>query len=306
MDLDSVVDELYGLDPADFTARRDALAGEARKGGDRDLATAIKALKKPSAAAFTVNLMARTHAEEIDRLIALGGRLREAQAALSGDDLRALGRQRQQLVAGVAQEARRTAREAGQPVSDAVQREVESTFEAALADEAAGEAVKQGRLLRSLERSGMDPVDRERAVAGGPPAPGRPGPGKVAATRPTPTANDDGDELARARRARDEKTREERARAEEEAARADREAREAEERLAAAVSQLEEAERQRDAAEEAVNRLQEQLAEARDRADRAASEEHRARRVRRDAEDEADHARAAAERARRRADALGG
>ena len=60
--------------------------------------------------------------------------MRAAQAALSGEDLRQLGRQRQQLIAGLAHEARRVSADAGHPVSDAVGREIESTFEAALAD----------------------------------------------------------------------------------------------------------------------------------------------------------------------------
>lgn len=306
MDLDTVVDELYGLDPSEFTARRDALAAEARKGGERELAGAIKSLKKPSAAAYTVNLMARTRSEEIDRLIALGGRLREAQEALSGDDLRALGRQRQQLVAGLAGEARRTARQAGHPISDSVQREVEATFEAALGDEAAGKAVRQGRLVRSLERSGLDPVELEGAVAGGGPASRGLANGRKAPATPAAGTGDDGDELGRARRAREEKAREERARAEEAATRAQAEARQAQARLEDAVSEHEAAERRRDEAEEKVSRLQELLAAARDEADRAAEEEHRTRRGRREAEREAEAAGAAADRARARADALDG
>ena len=35
MDLDDAVEELYGLDPAEFTARRDGLSGEARKANAR-------------------------------------------------------------------------------------------------------------------------------------------------------------------------------------------------------------------------------------------------------------------------------
>lgn len=86
MDLDSVTDELYGLDPSEFTSRRDQLSSEARTHGDRDLAASIKALRRPSAAAYTVNPMAREKADEIGRLIDLGARMREAQAALSGED----------------------------------------------------------------------------------------------------------------------------------------------------------------------------------------------------------------------------
>ncbi|HWE58043.1 MAG TPA: hypothetical protein VG435_21255 [Acidimicrobiales bacterium] len=194
MEIDEVVDELYRLELAEFTPRRDALSTEARKAGDRDLAATVKALRKPSAAAYTVNLMSRVRPDEIDRLIELGGRMREAQAQLSGDDLRALGRQRSQLVAGLATEARRIARDHGHAVSDAVHKEVQATFEAALADAWAGEAVRGGCLIRSLYRTGMDPVDLTGAVAGqAPPGPARrtppakaaeSGPGRSGTDRP--------------------------------------------------------------------------------------------------------------------------
>ncbi|HMC38980.1 MAG TPA: hypothetical protein VKI19_04905, partial [Acidimicrobiales bacterium] len=186
MDLAPVLDELYGLDPAEFTARRDALSAEARKSGEREAATAIKALRRPSAAAYVVNLMARARENDIARLLELGGQMRQAQEALSGDDLRALGRQRQQLIGGMAGEARRLAAESGHPVSESVAREVEATFEAALADPWAGEAVRAGRLVRSLHRSGMDPVDLTGAVAGPAGAAGPP-PTRAKTAGPAPT-----------------------------------------------------------------------------------------------------------------------
>jgi hypothetical protein len=47
VELDDAVDVLYGLDPTEFTARRDALAVDARRAGDQPLAAAIKALRGP-------------------------------------------------------------------------------------------------------------------------------------------------------------------------------------------------------------------------------------------------------------------
>src|SRR5690348_14952877 len=146
MDLNQIVDELYALPPSDFTARRDQLSSEAKKAGERDLAAAVKALRRPSAAAFALNLMARTRGDRIDALIELGGRMKAAQEALSGDELRALGRQRSQLIHAVTQEVRSVSHDAGHPVSDSVAREIESTLEAAFADTWAGQAVRQGRL----------------------------------------------------------------------------------------------------------------------------------------------------------------
>ncbi len=334
--LETALDELYGLDPSEFTARRDARATEARKEGDRELAAAVKALRRPSAAASTVNMMARSRADEVGRLIDLGARLREAQAALSGDELRALGRQRQQVVAGLAHEARRLAREAGHPISEATAREVEATFEAALADAAAGEAVRAGRLVRALEHRGMDPVDLEGAVAGAAPA-GTAGSGgagtRTGSTSPTTsgiqdkqaksarsesaagtdrsrTGRDTAEDLSRREREQEEERRQAEARAkaraeaEEAAERAEEQARRAEGRRAEAADERAEAERRRAETDESVQRLEQQLGEARDEADRAAAAERAARRALREAEDGAESAAAAARKARAAADAL--
>ena len=287
MDLNHVVDELYGLAPGQFTARRDELSAEAKKAGDRDLAAAVKTLRRPSAAAFAVNLMARTRAERIDALIQLGGQMKAAQDALSGEELRALGRQRSLLIHAVTQEVRGVAHEAGHPVSDAVAREIETTLEAAFADPWAGQAVRQGRLVRALERSGLGSVDLEGAVAGtlaaSPPAP---------RSRPAP-ASDDQREA-------------ERARALEWADRASAWADEAADASAAAVAEHDAAVARRDGAESEVRRLEDALRAARTASDQAVDAEAHARRARREAEERSEEATAAAQKARAAADAFRG
>ena len=301
-----MLDELYGMDPAGFTARRDALAASARKNGDRALAAAVKALRRPSAAAHAVNLMARRRGQEIDRLIELGQRLREAQEALAGDELRALGRQRHQVIAGLAQEARADSRAAGLNLSDAAQREVESTFEAALGDEAAADAVRSGRLVRALERTGLDPVDVEGAVAGGGPAAPRTAAARqtaaaprtaatprTAAARQTPPSEDRRTETRTAARTQAES---DLAQAEQAVARTTAAAEQAEHDLARAETEHDAAARSQAEADEEVGRLKERLAAARDEADRAADAERASRRARKEAED-------AARSARREADA---
>ena len=51
--LEATSDELYASAPTEFVARRDALAAEARAAGDRGLAAALKALRRPSVGAWT-------------------------------------------------------------------------------------------------------------------------------------------------------------------------------------------------------------------------------------------------------------
>ncbi|HET9075920.1 MAG TPA: hypothetical protein VFN68_03225 [Acidimicrobiales bacterium] len=263
MDLESVVEELYGLDPAEFTSTRDERARQARQAGDRGLAGGIKALKRPSTAAWAVNLLARHRRADLQQLLGLGEQLRAAQASLDGDELRALGRRRHQVVAGMAGQARTLAQDRGVRVSDAVEREVIDTLEAALADPAAGAAAGSGRLVRSLTHTGLDEVDLDGAVPGSPPAPvgtsGRPGVGTGPASAEAEAAARTEAEVAAAEVAAAE-------------ADADRAA-ETVERIRGRLDRAAEAHhaatgRARDAAE-AVRHLEQQIDDARRLADRA-------------------------------------
>lgn len=80
--LDDARAALYG-DPLDgFVASRDALVKEARAGGDRDLAGAIKALRKPTVAADALNRALRADPDAVDAVLEAAERLRSTQEAL--------------------------------------------------------------------------------------------------------------------------------------------------------------------------------------------------------------------------------
>ena len=77
-------EKLYGLDPSEFTAARNARAKELKK-DDPELAAAVAALPKPSVAAAALNELLREDPSEVRALIQSGKRLRQAQeAAVSG------------------------------------------------------------------------------------------------------------------------------------------------------------------------------------------------------------------------------
>jgi hypothetical protein len=61
-------DELYGLPLADFTRARNEHARRLRQEGLRDEAETVKALRKPTAAAWTLNQLARQHPKEVKRI----------------------------------------------------------------------------------------------------------------------------------------------------------------------------------------------------------------------------------------------
>ena len=54
---DDDLDELYDAKPEEFTALRTKLAAEAKKRGDADTAKQISAARKPTTAAWVVNLL---------------------------------------------------------------------------------------------------------------------------------------------------------------------------------------------------------------------------------------------------------
>jgi hypothetical protein len=173
--LSQVADELYGLVPADFTAARDEHARQARSAGQREMAAEIKKLARPTASAWLVNQLVRDAPGQMDRLFDIGQSLQDAQRELAGDRMRELSAQRRQIIAELVPAASRLAASAGQPVSAAALNEVRATLEAALADPAAGTAVRSGRLTRALAYAGLGEVDLTAAMAVLPGASQRPG-----------------------------------------------------------------------------------------------------------------------------------
>jgi hypothetical protein len=163
----SLLDEaeaLYGLPLAEFTPARDARVKELRA-SDRELADAIKTLKKPSLAAWVLNLLVRREPDQVAQLISLGASLRDAAESLDGAQLRELTKQRRQLTAAVTTVARRHALAEGHKVTESVAGEVESTLTAAMLDTGAAAAVRSGLLVRAFATTGLGDLDAASYVA---------------------------------------------------------------------------------------------------------------------------------------------
>ncbi|MGN6088123.1 MAG: hypothetical protein ACTHNT_02415, partial [Actinomycetales bacterium] len=155
-DLPALLDELYGLPPEEFIAARDAEAKQLKaSGAPRELLSVVKGARRPTVAAWLLNTLVRERADQVQPFLQLGEGLREAQATLQGDQLRALSRQRQQLIAALVREVRGLAGERGRRLSDAIVRELEETLDAALADPDAAAALASGRLVSGLEHVGF-------------------------------------------------------------------------------------------------------------------------------------------------------
>jgi hypothetical protein len=158
--VEEVAEELYALPPEEFTAAR-AAAAKADKAAAKD----INALRKPTVGAWLVNTLARSEPVLLDELLALGPALGDAQRSGQGDALRELGERRRQLIGAVTDKAFGVA---GRAATPALRSEVGSTLEAALADPATADAVRSGRLTRTLSYAGFGGVDLDGAVAVGP------------------------------------------------------------------------------------------------------------------------------------------
>ncbi|MEU7723435.1 hypothetical protein [Streptomyces tibetensis] len=178
MDYDSVADELYALRPQEFTAARASAVAAARTAGDRELAARIHALRRPSLAAWVSNLLVRSSPGEVEPLLRLGEGLRQAHQDLDGAQLRELSRRQHALIRALSLQARQLAQEAGHPIGESVQREVENTLHAVLADPEAARAWAGGRLTKPLSATVGFPAVAEGARPQRPapaPAPSRPG-----------------------------------------------------------------------------------------------------------------------------------
>ncbi|MGW5921160.1 hypothetical protein ACWFPY_19425 [Nocardia fluminea] len=268
MTLDDVAGELYTLDPGDFVSTRAERAAQARADGDRDLAKAITALRKPTVAAWTVNLLARHAPREIAALLDLGDALRSAQRQLSGDKLRALGTQRQQVVNAMTKRAAELAAEHDRPASEQVLREVGQTLTAALADPEVADLVRTGVLPTTVTYDGFGPAGLVAITGGKATTPKRP-------SKPRPAPKDtEAERRAQAQQELDDAesglaaARADRDAAEAAAAQAESDLDEVETRIAELRAELEHAEQQRHFARTAEHRARGEFTSARSQFDR--------------------------------------
>jgi DNA repair exonuclease SbcCD ATPase subunit len=161
-DLLDIADELYGLLLADFTPARDAKAKQLK---GSELAGPVKTLKKPTVAAWVVNMLVRHETEQVDQVLAVGAALRDAAQSLDGKELRELTKQRRQLTAAVTTRARGVAGTLGTKVTQAVADQVEGTLTAAMLDPDCAKALRSGLLITHLSATGVGESAAGAAVA---------------------------------------------------------------------------------------------------------------------------------------------
>jgi hypothetical protein len=152
----TVADRIYAVPATDFIAARDA---EAKACADKELAKQVKALRKPSVAAWAVNLLVRREAAQIDQVLGLAESLRAAAESLDGEELRTLTRQRRQLTAALTQTARDLVREHDVRLTGAVADQVEGMLNAAMLDPVAAAVLRSGLVVTAFTSTGVSDLD---------------------------------------------------------------------------------------------------------------------------------------------------
>jgi hypothetical protein len=264
---DDTIDRLYGLALDAFIGERDALARELRNMGKRGEAAAVKALAKPTIAAWAVNQAVRSQPQAARELWEAGDALAAAQEAVlsgkgSGSDLRSATERERMAVEPLVDAARGLLTSSGGDLSETTIERVRETLHAAAIDPDAREEVAAGRATRERSPRGLfggEPAPpaagkRERGAA----AEGKRGAGaRDAAARKREreeAAARKREEAAARKREREEGAAHERARkaAADRVRKAERELAQTEARSAAAAERLEEARANERAAVEAL------------------------------------------------------
>ena len=157
--LEKELDSLFAAPLDDFVAERDALAKRLRADGDRETADRVKALRKPSAAVWAVNQLARRQQKDYRALLAAGDRLRKAQEQVLGGTppakLQEAATAERELVDRLTEKGRALLEVAGHTPTDSMVRRVSGTLHAAATRPDLREAAESGRLEHEEETAGF-------------------------------------------------------------------------------------------------------------------------------------------------------
>jgi hypothetical protein len=157
--------ELYGLAPEQFTAERNRLAKAAKDAGDIRTSETIKALRKPTLAAWLANQLVRAEPAKVDDITQLGEQLRHAHVSGDRTQLRQLTHRRYNLVQQLVKTARTNAKQQGSPVSEQIAQRLTETLDAAVVDPGAAQLLRTGQLTSALRHVGFGVVDETGAPA---------------------------------------------------------------------------------------------------------------------------------------------
>ena len=156
--LERELDALYQLPLDRFTAARNELAKRLRADGETEAAEQVKALRKPTAAVWLVNRLAREDELDIQRLLKAGESMTRTQAKVargqSPEGFLEARREEQRALERLARAARKLADREGVG-SSAIDRATQTLRAAALTEEGR-KLLKRGRLTEELQPPGFE------------------------------------------------------------------------------------------------------------------------------------------------------
>ena len=164
--------DLYARPLDAFVSSRDDLASRLRDAGDREGATTVKALRKPSVPAWAINRLARTVGDQLTALFAIGEQLHAAQRALLAgeadpDDTRRIATEERAAVHTLVERAAAILTEAGIEPSASYRERIADTLYATASDPTVREQVTAGRLVKEARRVGFGLADTALQVIPG-------------------------------------------------------------------------------------------------------------------------------------------
>ena len=167
-DLPHEAEALYRAPLAEFVEARNALAARLRKAGDAEASARVKALPKPSAAAWALNQVYWRARDDYALMIAAGDRLRSLQQQMLAGraaDPRDAMQERQAALRKVVERALGFLAEARQPATDATRQRVNVTADALATWGSHPQDYASGYLDRELEPPGFDALASLGATA---------------------------------------------------------------------------------------------------------------------------------------------
>lgn len=170
---EEALDRLYHGPLEEFTGARNELSKSLRSDGQGEAADWVKALAKPSRAAWLVNQLAVRKPDEIAELLETGRELRGAQeemlaGATDREQLRAVAHRERQKIDELQRTAEAIGREHG--VGAQILTKVAETLQAASSDPGVAEAIEAGRLTREQRAASIGVIGT--ATPGAPKAKG--------------------------------------------------------------------------------------------------------------------------------------
>ena len=184
---------LLATPPDVFTAARNAAAKELRKDKQRDAATAVAALRRPSWTDWALNVVADGHADVVAEFGDAASTSREAQAAAiedrDGPDVRASLRDLRAAIADLARPAGAVLEQRGRPAAtaDLTARLVEVAGNAEASDDLLAGVLGAGGVGSTEMFAGLEPATRPERSSRSPKSP----------TKRTPSKSEGDDQASR-------------------------------------------------------------------------------------------------------------